>query len=195
MKRLLSLFGRGFLVVAALLMAASGAIRIGEGVGHAMAETAPPLDPAVGDGEPAPMPETCPPPPAELARALQEREATASARDISLARREAAVALAEGLIEQRLQDLARAEDELAALVTQADRAAEDDIARLTAVYEAMKPKQAAAILDQMVPEFAAGFLGRMQPDSAAQILQAMRPENGHAVTVLLAGRNARAPTQ
>lgn len=197
MRRLVTLLGRGLLVTAALLMAASGAIRLGEGMGQAIAETAAPSDHEVAEAQDAPAsaPAACPAPPAELARVLKEREAAVHAREASATRREAAVALSEGLIDKRLAELAAAEEQLAALVTQADRAAEEDVARLTTVYEAMKPKQAAAIFDQMAPEFAAGFLGRMQPDTAAQIMQAMRPENSHAVTVLLAGRNARVPSQ
>jgi flagellar motility protein MotE (MotC chaperone) len=45
----------------------------------------------------------------------------------------------------------------------------------------------------MSPEFAAGFLGRMQPEAAAAVLSGMSAEAAYAVSILIAGRNARAP--
>ena len=77
----------------------------------------------------------------------------------------------------------------------ADGAAEADIQRLTAVYQAMKPKDAAALFNTMSPEFAAGFLGRMQPQSAAAVLAALDPQAAFGISALIAGRNAKAPTE
>jgi flagellar motility protein MotE (MotC chaperone) len=64
---------------------------------------------------------------------------------------------------------------------------------LTAVYETMKPKDAAALFEAMQPEFAAGFLGRMRPEAAGAILAGMSPEAAYAASLLLAGRNAAVP--
>ena len=75
----------------------------------------------------------------------------------------------------------------------ADTAAEGDLARLTAVYENMKPKDAAALFEEMDPDFAAGFLGRMRADSAAGIMAGLSPPVAYSVSVLLAGRNANVP--
>jgi flagellar motility protein MotE (MotC chaperone) len=88
-----------------------------------------------------------------------------------------------------------AEEELKATLALADGAAEDDIARLTAVYQAMKPKDAAALFETMSPEFAAGFLGRMPPDSAAAILSGMSSEAAYGISVIVAGRNADVPKE
>jgi flagellar motility protein MotE (MotC chaperone) len=77
----------------------------------------------------------------------------------------------------------------------ADGAAEADIERLTAVYQAMKPKDAAALFEAMSPEFASGFLGRMAPESAAAILSGMSAEAAYGISVIVAGRNAGAPTE
>ncbi len=87
------------------------------------------------------------------------------------------------------------EDELRSTLALADKAAENDIAGLTAVYQAMKPKDAAALFETMSPEFAAGFLGRLPPDSAAAILSAMSPEAAYGISVIVAGRNVGAPTE
>jgi flagellar motility protein MotE (MotC chaperone) len=75
----------------------------------------------------------------------------------------------------------------------ADGAAEKDLAKLTAVYEAMRPADAAALFQTMAPEFAAGFLGRMRPEIAAAVLAGMNPGKAYSISVLIAGRNATAP--
>ncbi|MEF3048938.1 hypothetical protein V3C85_17155 [Tabrizicola sp. L79] len=101
--------------------------------------------------------------------------------------------LAEQSLETRLAELAAAEASLKATLALADGAAENDLTRLTAVYEAMKPAEAAALFETMAPEFASGFLGRMRPESAAAILSGMQPESAYSLSVLIAGRNALAP--
>ena len=70
-------------------------------------------------------------------------------------------------------------------------AAEDDLAGLTRVYETMKPKDAAALFERMDARFAAGFLARMRPEAGAGIMAGLSPEAAHAISVVLAGRNAR----
>ena len=89
-----------------------------------------------------------------------------------------------------LGDLEAAEAGLDAAIAQASAAAEDDVAQLTAVYESMKPKDAAALFETMEPAFAAGFLGRMRPEAAAAVMTGMSPDRAYAVSAILAGRNA-----
>ena len=176
--------GRGALVILALVLAASGALRLGAGVGEAMAnsaeaDTTRPLD--------------CPVPPAALAAALVGRESQVKSQELALAERLAALALADEAITKRLEELKTAEDALKKTLTIADGAAEKDIARLTAVYEAMRPADAAALFQTMAPEFAAGFLGRMRPEIAAAVLAGMKPDKAYSISVLIAGRNALVP--
>lgn len=182
--------GRGALVILALFLASSGALRIGGIAGQALAKSG--TEPAQS-AEPAPM--DCPPPPAALLQALKEREAQVQAADAAAQDRMAALDLAEKAIDQRLQELAAAEASLKEVLAIADGAAEQDLARLTAVYEAMKPTDAAALFDAMAPDFAAGFLGRMQPASAAAVMAGMPPEKAYSISALIAGRNANAPKE
>jgi flagellar motility protein MotE (MotC chaperone) len=180
--------GRGALVILALFLAASGALRIGGIAGEAMAN-------AKNDPElPAPTtPAECPQPPTALLAALNERDAQVRVQEAALADRMAALLMADAAITTRLTELAEAEASLTEVLAIADGAAEQDIARLTAVYEAMKPVDAAALFNAMDPEFAAGFLGRMQPSAAAAVLAGMAPDNAYSISVLIAGRNALAP--
>jgi flagellar motility protein MotE (MotC chaperone) len=174
----------GPLTVLAFCLAASAALRLGAGFGEALANT-----PDVAAAA------TCPAPPSEVAAALAAREEAVLAREASLDERVAAMALAEDALETRLAELSAAEGALAATLAIADQAAERDIAQLTRTYEAMDPKDAAALFAAMAPEFAIGFLGRMKPASAAEILAGMTPEQAYGISLLLAARNAEAPTE
>ncbi|MEZ5673973.1 MAG: hypothetical protein R3D81_01625 [Thalassovita sp.] len=77
----------------------------------------------------------------------------------------------------------------------ADQAAERDIGTLVAVYENMKPKDAAPLFEEMDPNFAAGFLSRMKPEAAAGIMAGLSPNVAYTISVVLAGRNAEAPKE
>lgn len=175
--------GRSVLLILAVILAAGGALRLGVGVGGAMANNAKESD----------LPLNCPVPPAALAAALSAREAQVQAKEEKLAQRMSALTLADQAITKRMEELQAAEEELKKTIAIADGASEKDLTQLTAVYEAMKPADAAALFQTMAPQFAAGFLGRMQPTSAAAILTGMDPAKAYEVSVLLAGRNANAP--
>ncbi len=179
--------GRGALFVVAMLFATSGALRLGSGVGTALAQAEAPEVAAVA-------PAACETP-AALAEALTLREDRLAVQEAALKDRLAALALADAAITERMAQMEAMETELKATLALADGAAEADIERLTAVYQAMKPKDAAALFETMAPEFAAGFLGRMQPDSAAAILSGMSSEAAYGVSVIVAGRNAGVPTE
>jgi flagellar motility protein MotE (MotC chaperone) len=183
--------GRGVLWILALFLAASGALRIGSEVGLAFAKSAPDApDPA--SEAPAMI---CKDPPAALARALSEREAKVATSEAALDERMAALDLAETAVTARIAELEATETRLRETLALADGAAEDDLLRLTAVYETMKPKDAARLFEAMTPEFAAGFLGRMRPDAAAAVFSGMSAEASYAISVILAGRNAEVPKE
>jgi flagellar motility protein MotE (MotC chaperone) len=175
--------GQGALFVVAMLFASSGALRLGSGIGAALANSGGEAEPAEGDAT-----ATCEMPTA-ISDALTLREDRVAAQEAALNDRLAALALANAAITKRMDEMKAAEDELKATLALADGAAEDDI------YQAMKPKDAAALFETMSPEFAAGFLGRMPPDSAAAILSGMSSEAAYGISVIVAGRNADVPKE
>jgi flagellar motility protein MotE (MotC chaperone) len=179
--------GRGALFIVAMLFASSGALRLGSGIGAALAKSeAEPVTPETTDLATCEMPSA-------LSAALTLREERIAEQEDSLKDRLAALALADAAITKRMEEMKAAEEELKATLALADGAAEEDIAQLTAVYQAMKPKDAAALFETMSPEFAAGFLGRMPPEAAAAILSGMSSEAAYGVSVIVAGRNADVP--
>jgi histidinol-phosphate/aromatic aminotransferase/cobyric acid decarboxylase-like protein len=103
MKPLRRRMGRGALVILALILASSGALRVGSGVGAALAnsevaESAAPLN--------------CPVPSAAVAAALVGREEFVKQQELQLEERLAALALADQAISKRLAELQGAEEEL-----------------------------------------------------------------------------------
>lgn len=197
--------GRGSVVLIAGLLMSSGVLRLVSGV--ALAEDAAPA--------PLPLPEAvqadamaqntqaasekaakAPKDRAEmgsLLEALQAREARITQRERQIELRAKALQVADAEITKRLENLKEAELALRDTLALADGAAENDLTRLTAVYESMKPKDTAALFETMEPGFAAGFLGRMRPDIAANVMAGLSPEVAYSISVILAGRNAKAP--
>lgn len=167
------------------LLAASAVLRLGDVTGAALALQA---------SQPAPPPQICAPSETpEVLAALSRREERVAARELALEDRMRALAVAEAEARKRIDELAAAEAQLSKTLALADSAAENDLARLTEVYAAMKPKDAAALFEEMDPRFAAGFLGRMAPAAAGAIMAGLTPKTAYAFSVLLAGRNAHVP--
>ena len=183
--------GRNVLMAIAAMLALSGVLRLGNGAGSAFASGADAAEPgpAAQGGDDCTAPEDI----ATVLAALDDRESRVAARESQLA--DQALAVAETQIRQNMVALEAAESELAGTMARASTAAEEDLDRLTTVYENMKPKEAAPVFAAMDPKFAAGFLGRMRPDVAAAILAGLDPETAYAISALLAGRNADAPTE
>ncbi|WP_128254864.1 MotE family protein [Falsirhodobacter deserti] len=182
--------GLGALVILALFMGSAGALRLGAGVSTALARVPDQSAPAM-----PPAPAICPEPPAALAEALRQREAEVEMQEAALAERLAALDLANAAIDRRMEDLQQAESKLSETLAVADGASEKDLSRLTSVYEAMRPKDAAALFTAMDTDFAAGFIGRMRPEAAGAVLAGMPSENAYAISLLLAGRNALVPKE
>ncbi len=180
--------GKGALLIIAALFFGSALLRIVDD-GAAIA-----LERAQEATEPPTRP-TCEASPDvdALLEAIRGREERVATQEKALTDRTRALEVVEAAVDDKLAQLRAAEESLASTMTQSETAAEDDLARLTAVYENMKPKDAATLFAAMDPNFAAGFLGRMRPDSAAQVMAGLDATTAYSISVILAGRNARAP--
>jgi flagellar motility protein MotE (MotC chaperone) len=130
-----------------------------------------------------------------LLAALQERQKQLDAEEARLADRKQSLGVAEKKLDEQLAAFDKAQKNLEKTLAMADQAAEKDIARMTAVYENMKPADAARIFEKMDVNFAAGLLARMRPDVAAKVLTDMQAETAYAVTLTIASRNHAVPTE
>ncbi|WP_233488629.1 MotE family protein [Rhodovulum sp. 12E13] len=190
--------GRGTLGLLAALFLVSGGLRLAEGNGSNIGDSLRAFAASDTDGEtsdPGATSQEVRPSPDALLAALAERERDLDRRAAALADRERAVAIAEERIAANLDAMEEAERRLRETIALADGAAADDLARLTRMYETMKPKEAAALFETMDPNFAAGFLGQMRPDAAAAVLAGLTPETAYTISLVLAGRNMRVPTE
>jgi flagellar motility protein MotE (MotC chaperone) len=189
--------GRGTVLMLVGLLMASGVLRLTATAGAALAADPPATPPATTQHEDDAADTLTALPEGEelggLLAALKAREARVAERESQIELRRKALAVADEEIAKRMAALEKAEADLRNVLSLADGAAENDLANLTSVYESMKPKDAAALFGAMEPEFAAGFLGRMRPDAAAAVMAGLPPEAAYSISVILAGRNARAP--
>jgi len=127
--------------------------------------------------------------------AIQERESELDAEEQRLAERRQTLNVAEKKLAEQLAAFETAQKNLEATLAMADQAAEKDIARMTTVYENMKPEDAARIFERMDVAFASGLLARMRPDLAAEVLTGMSADAAYALTLTIASRNAGVPTE
>lgn len=186
--------GRGIVVTLVLLFALSLIIRLADAAGPAIAREVSSLtrqDSAMTE------PAICEQPPdiAQILVTLEDREAKLDTQLVDLLEREQMVEMSRRAVEAKINELERAEQQLAQTIAMSETASEGDLAKLTSVYENMKPAVAADLFEKMDPEFAAGFIGRMRPEPAASIMTGLAAEKAYAISVILAGRNANAPRQ
>lgn len=188
-------FNRGALILVMGFFLASGLLRLGSGTGSAIAREVEALrhnddPPKVMAGPACEIDEGL----GELLADLKARKEKLDAREAKLADRMQALAVAEVGVKGNLAALIKAEQNLRDTIALADSAAEDDLSKLTSVYENMKAKDATELFEEMDPQFSAGFLARMRSDAAAAILSGLTPSKAYSISVILAGRNADVPT-
>lgn len=187
-RKLPRLKRNGLLITLGLVFAASVALRI-SALDLTLVSTAEASDPEPVSSVVGPT--------APIRAALDEvnaLRARLAERETAIDDRERAVEAAQILIEERLGVLEAAEERLQALIQTSDSAAEADLARLTEVYQTMEADQTAALFAQMDPNFAAGFLTRMTPAASGAIMAELDPAIAYAISVVIATRNATAPT-
>ncbi|MEM0943067.1 MAG: hypothetical protein AAGI70_03880 [Pseudomonadota bacterium] len=132
---------------------------------------------------------------AEMLTLIQERQEQLDAKAQRIAERARIIEVAEIKLREQMAALEAAEQRLAETLRVADRAAEKDVEKLVTAFETMNPKRAAPIFENMDVAFAAGLISRMKGPSAAEVLAGMSAEKAYAISVFIAGQNARAPTE
>lgn len=189
---------RGSLAIIGTLLIGSAILRLGDGAGQAIARDPGNVDilrenPSNTSGISDMAACQATPEFEPMLAAFQSREEKIARQEAAIRDRMHALKIADEEVMRKLAQLNAAEKQLRETIALADSASENDLERLTKVYETMKPKQAAALFEEMDPNFAAGFLGRMRPEAAAQIMAGLSPQAAHLFSVVLAGRNANAP--
>jgi flagellar motility protein MotE (MotC chaperone) len=136
-----------------------------------------PLQPALPSGERA------------ILSSLQGRREQLDQRSRELDMRESLLKAAEKRLEARVAELRTMESRIKGAET---RRTEDNANRfkgIVAMYEAMKPKDAARIFDGLDQRILVEVATNMKPQAMSAILAQMKSENAERLTVELAGRN------
>jgi flagellar motility protein MotE (MotC chaperone) len=129
----------------------------------------------------------------DVLRQLAKRRDELAARERALDDREAMLKATEQRISAQAEQMKQMKAEYQQMRTQRDEAAEASLRRLVAVYEAMKPDEAARIFETMEGSVLLDVVMRMGERRLAPILAQMSPARAQALTIAMAHRRAIVP--
>ncbi len=141
----------------------------------------------------APAPTPVVPKPVEISESergllldLRRRRGELEAREAALASRDAVLAATEKRLTARVDELARLQAKLEALEQARQARDAQNWQGLVKLYEAMKPRDAAAIFNDLDKPVLLAVLDRMKDGKAAAVLAAMAPDRARQATADLA---------
>ncbi len=126
-----------------------------------------------------------------LAETLKERALGVERYLASVEEQKTELSRAEDTLRKRAEELKRRKDALGAHNENKSVAIQDDIDRLIAVYDQMKPAEAAAILTNLPSDFAAEILMRVDPENGARIIASVEPRQAALLTAEMGARSVR----
>ncbi|PHQ69954.1 MAG: hypothetical protein COB97_06190 [Paracoccus sp.] len=126
-----------------------------------------------------------------LAEELRDRALRIERYMESIEDRKAELAQAEQTLRERLVQLKSQKGGIRARRDTATEAVRDDIQRLVALYDQMKPAEAAAVLTNLPADFAAEILMRVRPETGARIIAAVEPRQAALLTAQMGARSVR----
>lgn len=129
-------------------------------------------------------------PPGERAilERLQERRKELEARGRELEMRESLLQAADKRLEARVMELKAVESRINATLQQRDEEERKRFKGIVAMYENMKPKEAARVFDRLELKILVDVSTQMKPATMSAILAQMSPEVAERLTVELASR-------
>jgi len=159
-----------------------------------------PAPPATAVSQTAPAPVELAPPPVSLAppnctdpllrEALNEQKADTATRQHRLREAEAVLTATETRVGTQIQRLNAVKREVETLMTQRSTLQQEDLRRMVAIYEAMKPRDAARILNDLETDIVVDVLDRIAERRTAPILAEMADAKAREVTRLILQRRA-----
>jgi flagellar motility protein MotE (MotC chaperone) len=125
---------------------------------------------------------------------LRHRREMLDARARAQDQRDAELDAADRRLSERVRELSSLQARLEALEAGRQSHSAENWAGLVKIYEAMKPRDAAAIFDALDMQVLLQVLDRMQARRVAPVLAAMQPDRARLATQLLAEMRIRATT-
>lgn len=126
-----------------------------------------------------------------LAEELRDRALRIERYMETIAARKAELAQAEQALRDRLTELKAQKGGIRSRRDLGTEAVRDDIERLVAVYDQMKPAEAAAVLTNLPADFAAEILMRVRPETGARIIASVEPRQAALLTAQMGARSVR----
>ncbi len=127
--------------------------------------------------------------PEQVLQALHEERKILEDQKNDLADREAEVALAREKLEIETAALNELKQSIEGLLGKIEAQQTEDLERLIALYQNMKPAEAAGIMNDLDIEVMIMVLGTMQPRVAAPIMAKMSPVRARAVSKIILERS------
>ncbi|HSK40746.1 MAG TPA: flagellar motor switch protein, partial [Arenibaculum sp.] len=125
-----------------------------------------------------------------LLAAVAEQKDELTMRGRRLADAEAVLAATEARVGAQVSRLSEIKSEIESLMTQRSALQQEDIRRMVAIYEAMKPKDAARIFNDLETDIIIDVLDRMPERRSAPIIADLADEKAREVTrTILQRRN------
>ena len=124
---------------------------------------------------------------------LQDRRQELDSRNRDLEMRESLIKAAEKRLEAKVGELKDVETRVNSAIGARDKAETDRFKNIVAMYENMKPKDAARIFDRLDMKILVDVSTQMKPATMAAIMAQMAPEAAERLTVELASRASAQP--
>jgi flagellar motility protein MotE (MotC chaperone) len=133
----------------------------------------------------------------EVLQQLAKRRDELAARERELKDREQLLNATEQRLAAQVKQLQQLKAELEGMNEQQKNGADANVRRLVAIYEAMKPDEAARIFDTMDASVLLEVAGRMAERRLAPVLAQMTPARAQALTIAMANQSplASAPAE
>jgi len=126
---------------------------------------------------------------------LQDRRETLDSRNKELDMRESLIKAAEKRLEAKVGELKDIETRIKTATDARDKEEKERLKGLVAMYENMKPKDAARIFDRLDLKVLVDLSTAMKPITMSAVLAQMSPEAAERLTVELASRASGAKAQ
>ncbi|CAO3437488.1 MotE family protein [Azospirillum doebereinerae] len=149
--------------------------------------------PMTAQAEPAPPPVSLAPPNCTdplLREAIAEQKTDTASRQHRLREAEAVLSATEARVGTQIDRLNTVKREVETLMAQRSTLQQEDLRRMVAIYEAMKPRDAARILSDLETDIVVDVLDRIAERRTAPILAEMADAKAREVTRLILQRRA-----
>ncbi|MDO5648393.1 MotE family protein [Paracoccus sp. (in: a-proteobacteria)] len=128
-----------------------------------------------------------------LAEELRDRALRIERYMVAMDDKKAELATSQASLREYLAQLRAIRDSQHRATSGESEAVRSDIEKLVAVYDRMKPAEAAAVLTNLPADFAAEILMRVQPENGARIIANVEPRQAALLTAQMGARSVRNP--